>query len=96
MSPVEIHSQLRQFLSEAAQAKGVADFSDDQSLFQAGVIDSLGVFRLISFLEETFPITIDDQDMVPENFQSVTNISNFVLGKMGVKPGAEAVTQPAA
>ena len=49
----------------------------------ANVIGSLGVFRLIAVLEDTFSITIEESDMVPENFQSLNDIANFVTGKLG-------------
>ena len=78
-----IREQVRQYVVEAARSKGAAEVNDEESLFKAGIIDSLGVFRLISYLEETFPVTVDDQDMVPENFQSVSCIYAFLLGKMG-------------
>lgn len=81
----QIKEQVRQFVMEAARSKGASEVNDEESLFKAGIIDSLGVFRLISFLEETFPVTVDDQDMVPENFQSVNCIEGFLLGKMGGK-----------
>jgi acyl carrier protein len=47
------------------------------------IIDSLGSFWMIAFLEETFPLTIEDTDMAPENFQTLNDIENFVAGKLG-------------
>ncbi len=51
---------------------------DDVSLMQTGVIDSTGVLELIFFLEEKFGIKVADEEMVPENLDSVTAISGFV------------------
>ena len=50
--------------------------------YAANVIDSLGAFRLIGFLEDTFPLTVEDSDMVPENFQSLNDIESFVIRKL--------------
>lgn len=51
------------------------------SLIEAGVIDSTGVLELVGFLEEDFEIRIDDEDLVPENLDSVDNIVHFVERK---------------
>ena len=56
---------------EAALADGV-------SLMKAGVIDSTGVLELISFLEEQFSIQVADEEMTPENLDSVDSIVSFL------------------
>lgn len=80
----EIRSKVREFVLEYARGRGTTEVSDDESLLKSNIIDSLGVFRMIAFLEETFPITIEDTDMVPENFQSIVSVESFVNSKMGV------------
>ncbi len=78
-----IKEQIRQFVLETAQRKGVAAVTDDESLTNNGVIDSLAIFRLIAFLEDTFRLRISDEEIVHENFQSVNGIERFVMGKLG-------------
>ncbi len=51
---------------------------DGQSLLDTGVIDSTGVLELIQYLEETFGIAVDDDELVPENLDSVNNLVAFV------------------
>jgi acyl carrier protein len=51
------------------------------SLIEAGVIDSTGVLELVGFLEEAFDIRIADEDLVPENLDSIDNIVGFVERK---------------
>jgi acyl carrier protein len=51
------------------------------SLIEAGVIDSTGVLELVGFLEEAFEIRIADEDLVPENLDSIDNILKFVERK---------------
>lgn len=51
---------------------------DGQSLLDSGVIDSTGVLELIQYLEETFGIAVDDEELVPENLDSVDNLMAFV------------------
>jgi acyl carrier protein len=49
-----------------------------ESLLGAGVIDSTGVLELIGFVEETFEITVPDEDLLPENFDSIANILDYL------------------
>jgi acyl carrier protein len=51
------------------------------SLIEAGIIDSTGVLELVGFLEEEFEVRIDDEDLVPENLDSIDNIVRFVERK---------------
>jgi acyl carrier protein len=90
-----IKDQIRQFVKEYGSTKGVADIADDESLLTRNVVDSLGVFRLIAFLEETFPLTIDDTDIAPENFETVNFIEAFVARKVGVAEPVSVAPEPA-
>lgn len=54
---------------------------DDQSLMQTGVMDSTGILELIMFLEENFGIKVNDEEMVPDNLDSVDAIAHFVMAK---------------
>lgn len=63
-------------------------FTDDQSeldsndsFLNKGIIDSTGVLEIILFLEEEFAIKVTDQEMIPDNLDSVTNIVNFIEKK---------------
>lgn len=58
-----------------------AEFSDEQSFLETGLIDSTGILEVIFFLEEQFDLEIDDEEMVPENLDSVASIGRFVLSK---------------
>jgi acyl carrier protein len=95
-SVVDVKEATRAFILEYAAGRGVTEVKDDDPLLKTNLIDSLGSFRLIAFLEETFPLTIEDTDMVPENFQTLNDIESFVAGKLGKVDGeAEHSTQPA-
>lgn len=62
---------------------GFNDFTDEDSFLENGVIDSTGILELITFAEETFGIHIDDEEMVPDNLDSLNNISSFIVNKSG-------------
>ncbi len=47
-------------------------------LLEEGIIDSLGLQQLITFMEQQFKISIDDEDLMPENFESVNAIVQLI------------------
>jgi acyl carrier protein len=57
------------------------NLKEDTSFLEEGIIDSTGVLELIEFLEEEFDIAIDDEDMIPENLDSLNNLEQFI-GKL--------------
>lgn len=50
---------------------------------QKGIIDSTGVLELIAYLEDTFGITVEDDEVIPENLDSLQNISHYLESKLG-------------
>jgi len=62
-----------------------ATVEDDQPLIQEGVIDSLGIFTLIAFIEQHFGVKVQPEDVVLENFESVNTIKKLVAAKMAEK-----------
>ncbi len=56
---------------------------DDTSFLDTAIIDSTGILELIAFLEETFDVSIEDTEMLPENFDSLNNISEYLSKKRG-------------
>ena len=65
-------------LSEIAVGLDKKTLEPDEDLLELGIIDSLGLMKLISFMEETFAIRIPDEEVVPENFQSLTRMARLV------------------
>ena len=51
---------------------------DGDQLIESGIIDSLGIMTLLVFMEEKFSLQIPSEDLVPENFDSITAISNLI------------------
>jgi acyl carrier protein len=52
--------------------------ADDESLMKNGTLDSTGILELIMFVEEKFKLKIPDEDMLPENFDSVRAIADYI------------------
>jgi Acyl carrier protein len=55
--------------------------ANDTSFLKSGIIDSTGILEVISFLESEFGITVEDEEMIPENLDSVDNLVAFVARK---------------
>ncbi len=56
---------------------------NDTSFLDEGIIDSTGILEVIAFLEEEFEIEVTDEEMIPENLDSVNNIVSFIVRKQG-------------
>ena len=54
------------------------DFDENTNLIERGIVDSMSLVRLISFLEENYEMQVQDEDIVPENFSSLNKISSFI------------------
>lgn len=63
------------------------DLTDDSSFLERGIIDSTGVIELIAFIEESFGIEVEDDEIVPENLDSLRNVERFVLAKLAAQGG---------
>ena len=55
--------------------------SNDQSFLKTGVLDSSGLLELITFIENTFGITVNDDELIPENLDSLDNVNAFIIKK---------------
>lgn len=54
---------------------------NDTALFEKGIIDSTGVLELVSFIEENYNVTINDDDLIQDNFSSLVAINQFLKSK---------------
>ncbi|MFP4164487.1 MAG: acyl carrier protein [Chitinispirillaceae bacterium] len=59
-------------------------FSDDDSFLEKGIVDSTGVLEMVNFIQSNFGIKVEDTELVPENLDSVNNITTFVNKKRTV------------
>jgi acyl carrier protein len=79
-----MEAEIRGFLAEIFfLGDDPASLPSDKSLITAGIIDSTGVLELVGFLEEQYAIRIEDEELLPENLDTVENIVRFVSRKRG-------------
>lgn len=58
-----------------------SELNNEDSFLEKGIIDSTGILEVIFFLEEEFGISVDDDEMIPENLDSVNNIVKYINSK---------------
>lgn len=76
------HEVIRNFVIENYLfGRGGEELSNDSEFLKMGIIDSMGVLELVGFIEEEFGISIDDEELVPENLDSVNRIVAYVAKK---------------
>ncbi len=79
---LESRTAIREFIVDNfMMGREASDLTDGGSLLDLGIIDSTGVLELVGFLEETFSITIEDSELVPENLDSIDNLVAYVARK---------------
>lgn len=76
--------RLRQYLTEHFPSARRQSIGEEDSLLGNGILDSLGVLDLVGFLEQEFGISVADEDLVPEHFETIRHITAFVEGKRSV------------
>ncbi len=76
---MQARERVRQFIQDSFL---IDDFADHDSFLASGIIDSLGVMQLISFVESEFSVRSADTELVPENFDSVEKVSAFIERKL--------------
>ena len=74
-------AKVREFLRRNFLYAGDAGLADGDSLLEKGVLDSTGVLELVGFLESEFGVKVEDEDMVPDNLDSITHAAAFVRRK---------------
>jgi acyl carrier protein len=74
-------TSLRTFIKDTFLFGREPDFSDDDSFLEMGLIDSTGVLELVSYLESTHGVKVEDEELVPENLDSVSQIVRFIESK---------------
>jgi acyl carrier protein len=79
----DIKTQVRQYILNNFLMGGDPErITDSVSFIEKGIIDSTGVLELVSFIQETYGIRIEDAEMVPENLDSLEKIEKYVDSKL--------------
>lgn len=81
---MSVSQALERFIIQDLMVGGKdVSLSPDESLIESGIVDSLGILRLVAFIEENFSVVVDDIDVVPENFGTINAMNALVERKRG-------------
>lgn len=77
----DLKNTIKQFIIENFLFGNNDGLTDDTSFLEEGIIDSTGVLEMVTFLEENFEITVNDDELIPENLDSINKITAYLKRK---------------
>ena len=84
LDPNQLKQELRSFIYETYFFGDDSEkFEDTDSFMEKGIIDSTGVLELTTFMEEKYELTVEDDEMVPANLDSIDNLVAYIQRKKG-------------
>ena len=75
--------QIRNYIVENFLFGDDNGLTDTDSFLESGIVDSTGILELVSFIESAFPLKVDDDELIPENLDSIANLLAFITRKTG-------------
>lgn len=82
MSMNEVRAKIRGFVVENFLFGNEDGVKDDTSFLDEGIIDSTGILEMVSYLEAEFSISVDDEELIPENLDSINNVVAYLTKKI--------------
>jgi acyl carrier protein len=76
-----VKGKIRDFIVENFLFGSDDGLDDSSSFLEQGIIDSTGVLELVEFLEEEFNIRVEDEELIPENLDSIANVASYIERK---------------
>ena len=92
---IRVVNELREFIAKNFLFSDEFPLSDTTSFLDSGIIDSMRVLELILFLEERYQIKLADEEIVPENLDSIESLKTFVESKLNAMHCKESVPERA-
>ena len=82
MSENSTKQKIREFIVENFLFGSDDGLENETSFLEGGIIDSTGILELVAYLEEQFGISVQDEELIPENLDSINNVVNFLQRKL--------------
>jgi acyl carrier protein len=83
MTSEVVETAIRRFILDRFPIARPRDISNHDLLLEKGILDSLGILDVVTFVESEFNVAVDDEDLLPENFESIHAMTGFVQAKKG-------------
>ena len=78
-----VKDSIRDFIYRTFPLAKSREITDATALLEDGVLDSLGILELVTFLQDEIGVGVEDDELLPENFTSIDAIASFVASKLG-------------
>ena len=86
---MELKEDIREFIVDTFLFGEDGGLREDSSFLEEGIVDSTGIMQLVSFLQDQYQITIEDEELIPDNLDSIRKVIAFIETKRGkTKPAA--------
>ncbi len=92
---MQIEHKIREFIVKNLYYAEDNPIADEDSFLDTGVVDSMGVMELVAFIQSEFGIEVAQQEIVVENFDSISKLANFVRRKLRLKEPRDAIPEAA-
>jgi acyl carrier protein len=79
---MDLASTIRQFIIDNFLFEENGKLDESTSFLETGIIDSTGILELVTFLEESFGVVVEDEEMIPENLDSIANLVGYLKRKL--------------
>ena len=84
---MSLQQDIRGFIVENFLFGEDGGLEDDSSFIEQGIVDSTGIMQLVSYLQEQYRIAIDDEELIPDNLDSIRKVAAFIEEKKRALPG---------
>jgi acyl carrier protein len=92
MERAAIANALRRFIKENYLLGRDFSFTDDDSFLEHSIVDSIGILQLATFLQDTYGITVQDEELLPENLDSINAVTAYLCRKLDGAASHDAPT----
>jgi acyl carrier protein len=82
MSEADIKAKVKEFITNNFLLGKSADLKEADSFLDSGIVDSTGVLEIVDYLQDAFEIKVNDEELLPDNLDSISNITRFVKSKL--------------
>jgi acyl carrier protein len=82
MNRATIPQEVRRFITDNYLLGRDYSFEDGDSFLDHSIIDSIGILQLVTFLQDTYGVTVEDEELIPQNLDSITAVSAYLSRKL--------------
>lgn len=81
---MSLQEEIRSFIVDNFLFGDAGNLNNDSSFIREGIVDSTGILQLVEFIQEQYRVVVEDEDLIPENLDSVSKVATFVENKMKI------------